>query len=579
MSHEVLTSNTPPIDAVNGIESGVSRVTRRVELYESDGETPWEPSGDPERTRLVDGSVSIDYNRNERRTFDLTLDNEDYLLDPKSDGFWYDKRVKVFRGVRYPRPKTPPKMVIIEAQSDAEAHTFRKILSQLGFSNVDVNRSATTYEEVADYEYVISYMGGLKTAKSALLKQVYGLGKKVITVGNDTTSAEVPFITTTTTISAGSAAWGFTPVANDNPTATAGWGTETASTDGGQAITGYANSQAIPIARFTYNSTSYWTALFGTDPSSGQWFHSQTHAFGTQGKIMLKAMLDYMWDWKPFATWETQLGEYMIDKIDDSYDQSLIKCSGRDLTKRCLTSKLERSMSFPPGTYIYELIRSLAANAGIRKMKIPFTNETLGSTLDLERGTERWEVMKQAANSNNYDIYFDNQGFLTTSKFADPATQAPMHTFRPGLNLVTFNKSVNDSRLYNHVVVFGDREAVEGGEILMPYFGEAKNTDPASPTNIDRIGDRYYSYASSFFTADYQCQQLAENWLKIYSLESYEINWTSFNDPWLDVGRTVQVVEPRATDSAESKFLLDTMTFPLTLDPMSATGKRILITG
>ena len=283
-----------------------------------------------------------------------------------------------------------------------------------------------------------------------------------------------------------------------------------------------------------------------------------------------------------YQDYYTQLGEYMIDKIDDSSSSSTVKVTGRDYTKKCLTSKLEMSVTFAAGTYLYELIKGLAGGAGIRKLKIPFSTEVLTADIDIERGTERWTIMVDAANSHNYDLFFDNQGYLTMEKYSDPSTSPVTASFKGGSggNLVTYDKSTNDSRLYNHIVVFGDREAIEGGEILMPYFGEAKNEDPTSPTSIDEIGDRYYSYASSFFTSDAQCEQLALSWLRIHSLESYEISFSSLLYPWLDVGKIVEVVDPKKDDEeVPMKFLLDTLSIPLGLDLMGGTGKRVVAIG
>lgn len=85
----------------------VRRITRRIEFYETDGVTPWRgvPLGDK---RLVSGSVSIDYDRDERRTFDCELDNSDGKLNYGSinNSFWYDKVIKVFRGVRLNKNET-----------------------------------------------------------------------------------------------------------------------------------------------------------------------------------------------------------------------------------------------------------------------------------------------------------------------------------------------------------------------------------------------------------------------------------------------------------------------------------------
>jgi len=383
----VTVSNVPPDAAVRAIQSGLTTVSRRVEIYESDAETLWQPNNRTPQARLIDGAVTCDFNRNERRMFDMTLSNTDGMLTSKDgEGFWYDKVLKPYRGVYY--------------------------------------------------------------------------------------------------------------------------------RDGGQR-----------------------------------------------------------------KLWECQMGEFRIDKIDTNIRNSQVKVSGRDSWKKLATSKLTQSVSFPAGTYLYDLVRALAANAGITKLKIPYTNRTIGTRMDLERGTERGEVIKQAANANNYDVYFDNEGYLVMEEFADPSTSPVEMTFQTGAegNIVDYDKSINDSRLYNHIVVYGDRESVEGGDILMPYFGEAINEDATSPTSVQRIGDRQYSFASSFFTSDQQCQDYANSLLRIHSLETYEINWSSLYYAHLDVGRVVDVLEPDLGLLTTSRFLLDTINFPLNLGPMSATGKRVLI--
>lgn len=279
--------------------------------------------------------------------------------------------------------------------------------------------------------------------------------------------------------------------------------------------------------------------------------------------------------------WETQLGEFHIDNIGNTVNSDQVRVSARDPWKKLSKSKLPYSESFPPGTFVYQLVRAMAANAGITRIKVPFTNDTLGTTLDVERGTDRGEVIKKAANSANYDVYFDNFGYLTMSKIPDPALDPAVITFQTGSkgNLVTYEKSVNDSRLYNHIIVYGDRESVAGGQVLMPFFGEAKNEDPNSPTSIDEIGDRVYTYASSFFTSDEQCVRLAQSWLNIYSLESYEINFSSLYYPHLDVGKVIQMFEPNKNSATPTRFLLDTIDFPLGLQPMGATGKRVIAVG
>lgn len=84
----------PPDSIVAAIHGSVTRVTRRVDIYESDRATPWTLD-----VPISAGSVDIDQSRNERRTVDLALDNTERLLTASPDGLWYDKIIKVFRGV------------------------------------------------------------------------------------------------------------------------------------------------------------------------------------------------------------------------------------------------------------------------------------------------------------------------------------------------------------------------------------------------------------------------------------------------------------------------------------------------
>lgn len=388
------TSNTPPAEAIAEINSGLTVVTRRAEIYLSDGSTPWTPSRGTVGTRLIGGTVNLDYGRSERRTLDMSLDNSDGLLSiATNEGFWYNKIIKVYRGVSYNIPPVAP-------------------------------------------------------------------------------------------------------------------------------------------------------------------------------------------HYKTTDSWECQIGEFMVDKIDSSTDDPFIQVVGRDYTKKCLQSKFEYSVIFDAGTYIYTIIKALAANAGVAKVNIPFNREQLTSDLSVERGTDRWSVMNDIANSFGYDIYFTNNGYLTMTKYPDPSTSPTLGRFKrgPGGNLVTAKKSTDDSRLYNHIIVTGEREAVEGGQILLPYFGEARNDNALSPTSIAQIGDRSYFYTSSFFTSNQQCINLAAAWLKIYSLQSYNMDWSSVVYPWFDVGKIVELEDP---DNAGTymRLLMDTLNIPLGLEAMSGTGKRVLAIG
>lgn len=91
---------TPPQEVLDAYLASTSRVVCRLEIYDPDGKTPWSGISFT-KSRLVDGTVSVDYGRDERRTLDCTLDNTDGKLNYSSTGnaFWYDKVLKIYRGI------------------------------------------------------------------------------------------------------------------------------------------------------------------------------------------------------------------------------------------------------------------------------------------------------------------------------------------------------------------------------------------------------------------------------------------------------------------------------------------------
>lgn len=82
--------------AVRAIADSGTRITRRVDIYEADGETMWLSNA-----AFKAGNVSVDESRAERRTLELTLstDQGGLYISPEDDGLWYDKIIKPYRGV------------------------------------------------------------------------------------------------------------------------------------------------------------------------------------------------------------------------------------------------------------------------------------------------------------------------------------------------------------------------------------------------------------------------------------------------------------------------------------------------
>lgn len=81
-------------DAEEAFFGAAGNVYRRVDIHNADGSL-WQANAP-----VLGGDVTVDYSRAERRTLDLQLDNNDGNFTSDPDGFWYDKILKVYRGVR-----------------------------------------------------------------------------------------------------------------------------------------------------------------------------------------------------------------------------------------------------------------------------------------------------------------------------------------------------------------------------------------------------------------------------------------------------------------------------------------------
>lgn len=561
----------PSAEVISAIESGVARVTRRLDIFEQDGETPW---GDAEENRMIGGNVQIDYGRDERRTLDLEINNQFKLLSPTPGQFWYDKVLKLYRGVTYDADTRPPSIVIIEAESEVRAFDMAQMLVSLGYTRTTVNLTAYTYGEIAAYDFIVADMGSLKPGKWELLQQCYAVGKKIITTGATSTGVEIPMIAATVgcTVDYGIADPPPNRLRNPNYI----WANETyvgSAQASGQIVSGM-NANAEVAAYWSIASVQRIAALIGWNDSDGRWFHFQPPEIGPQAKTLFGGAMYWLRNFSPTKSWEVQTGEFVLDRIVENNFPNTVKVTGRDYTKRALLSKVTVSLTFASGTPLKTLVSALANNAGILKQRLANATEVLATDLSIERGTDRWSIMRDAANSFNYELYVDNEGYLTMSKFRDPTLDAIQAVFRtgPGGNLSTFEKSTNDSRLYNNIIVTGERS--DGG---LPYFGQAKNTQPDSPTSVDEIGDRVFPFSSTFFASDAQCLDYANTLLSVSALETYEMSCSSIVYPWLEGGSIVQILLPDMVPTDPTRYLCDTLNIPVQLGPMTFTGKRVTI--
>ena len=269
------------------------------------------------------------------------------------------------------------------------------------------------------------------------------------------------------------------------------------------------------------------------------------------------------------------LGEFVVDSISEPHFPNVMDLSGRDCTKKCLLSKFTTTTTFAGGSSPEYLIRTVALNAGIEKFILPVTGLTVTGDTSFEKGVDRWTAMDQIATAYNFHLFFDAQGYLVMDENQDPLTSPLVHAFTtgPGGNLVSYTKSTNDSRIYNHVSVTGDSSDAD----VIPVHAEALNTEPSSPTRISEIGDRLYEYDSSFITTTEQAQAVTDSFLQVHALEEYNLDFGAIAAPWLEVGGIVTFADPVLATTV--RMLLSSLTIPLGPGAMSGVGKRVLKVG
>lgn len=280
------------------------------------------------------------------------------------------------------------------------------------------------------------------------------------------------------------------------------------------------------------------------------------------------------YDTSGLRSYEVTLGTFMIDRVVQARFPKTVKITARDFTKKCMLSKFVQATGFTAGTPIETVIGAIASNAGIQDRVLPVTGKVLGVDTFFERGTPRWEAMKKIAEAFSYELFFNAQAYLIMRLFVDPTSEADSYDFETGPvtgNLVDWEKSTNDTRIFNHISIAGSDPDI------LPVQAEALNNNPNSPTRIEVLGDRVFPYESAFITTTQQAQDLANAYLKIYGLEEYEINLSAVPAPWLEAGEVICFVDPAAAVNDPDRFLLTSFTIPLDLSPMSAVGRRVTI--
>lgn len=158
-------------------------------------------------------------------------------------------------------------------------------------------------------------------------------------------------------------------------------------------------------------------------------------------------------------------------------------------------------------------------------------------------------------------IGYDQTGALrvdSSQTDINDAEKPILWTFSPeNSNLLGITETAKNSEVFNHVLIIG--EGLNGGEV----YGEAKNFNPTSDTNINLIGLHTYREAKATYWNAQQCTDLAEWYLKRKTALQKSITIESSQMFHLIENRLVAIKRTDKQGSPVERHLIESFTLPI----------------
>lgn len=275
------------------------------------------------------------------------------------------------------------------------------------------------------------------------------------------------------------------------------------------------------------------------------------------------------------------VGTFMVDKAETLVERgmSTVVIAGSDLWKKFTKSQFGVPTTFTDGTAINTVITTMATSAGITQLNLdPLTERTSASKniqkdFNFEGDETRGDALLKICSDYGIEVFMNPMGVLTTRDFQNPFDRPTVWYYDESDTLAFFLRTViDDDRLYNHVIVVGTGDAQEGGVI---YRAELKDTDPASPTNITRIGDRVFRFESPLLSNQESVDRSAFTIFYKHFLLSQTVAMEAVCNPALEGNDVVWVGETEFS-RVDTRFLLGTFSIPLVTSKQKMSMKRVI---
>lgn len=188
-----------------------------------------------------------------------------------------------------------------------------------------------------------------------------------------------------------------------------------------------------------------------------------------------------------------------------------------------------------------------------------------------DRGSDPWEACTVLAESAGYEIFFDRNGNCVLQPEPNLRTAAPNWIFDEDelSTVLSMNKKFSSPE-YNHTIEIG-----EGSNIPVPFFAEAKDNDPYSPTYVG-LGDRPVFHVSEFYTSVAQAQAAADAKLIKVLGSSEDISFQCLANPAMMVGDLILV--RYAQPKIDAVYIIDKLSTSLrvSISQYASTRKRTI---
>ncbi|GMA50118.1 hypothetical protein GCM10025857_14750 [Alicyclobacillus contaminans] len=283
-------------------------------------------------------------------------------------------------------------------------------------------------------------------------------------------------------------------------------------------------------------------------------------------KVYYGIWVNGAWEWIPQGVFPCSLPIATSD-ASDNY-QNEVEFSGGD--KMDYLGKCTDIIVVKKGTDIATAIKAVLN--GIETMFAlddTSNQQTVPYDMSWPANTDYSQIISDLAGIITWEIYYDVNGYLRLHAPIDPTTTAPLLTLsaqNSGFNIwAGAQRQCDDSNLANYIVVYGGSSQVATVSYVL------QDTDPNSPTSIQRIGKRVYLHNDGnpdpvITTQDlamYRAQYEYKKRLQVVE----KLNFKMFPVPFMDIDDVYEIIDEN--NGTSGKYQVVSFTLPLGVDNSS----------